>query len=91
MPTACLAPLDETITIEEIDGAGNFGWTPRPFDATDIASAEMDKAERRGPLDHRSQRVGWWRSQSSETRCRPHAGRKLKEKLDLLLRCRGQC
>jgi hypothetical protein len=26
-----------------IDGAGNFGWTPGPFDATDIANAEMDK------------------------------------------------
>ena len=22
-----------------IDGAGNFGWTPGPFDATDIANA----------------------------------------------------
>jgi cytochrome P450 len=26
-----------------IDGAGNFGWTPGPFEATDIANAEMDK------------------------------------------------
>src|SRR6202035_4308184 len=26
-----------------IDGAGTFGWTPGPFDATDIANAEMDK------------------------------------------------
>ena len=26
-----------------IDGAGNFGWTPGPFQATDIANAEMDK------------------------------------------------
>src|SRR6202049_4089044 len=26
-----------------IDGAGNFGWTPGPFDASDIANAEMDK------------------------------------------------
>ncbi|MDO9295945.1 cytochrome P450 [Bradyrhizobium sp.] len=25
-----------------IDGAGNFGWTPGPFEATDIANAEMD-------------------------------------------------
>ena len=29
-----------------IDGAGNFGWTPGPFDATDIANAEMDKCIR---------------------------------------------
>ena len=27
-------------------GAGNFGWTPGPFDATDIANAEMDKCIR---------------------------------------------
>jgi cytochrome P450 family 104 len=25
-----------------IDGAGNFGWMPGPFDASDIANAEMD-------------------------------------------------
>jgi cytochrome P450 len=25
-----------------IDGAGNFGWTPGPFEATDKANAEMD-------------------------------------------------
>ena len=25
-----------------IDGAGNFGWTPGPFEASDIANAEMD-------------------------------------------------
>ena len=25
-----------------IDGAGNFGWTPGPFQATDIANAEME-------------------------------------------------
>ena len=29
-----------------IDGAGNFGWTPGPFDASDIANAEMDKCIR---------------------------------------------
>ena len=29
-----------------IDGAGNFGWTPGPFDATDIANAEMDRCIR---------------------------------------------
>ena len=29
-----------------IDGAGNFGWTPGPFEATDIANAEMDKCIR---------------------------------------------
>ena len=29
-----------------IDGAGNFGWTPGPFDATDIANAEMDQCIR---------------------------------------------
>lgn len=29
-----------------IDGAGNFGWTPGPFDATDIANADMDKCIR---------------------------------------------
>ena len=29
-----------------IDGAGNFGWTPGPFQATDIANAEMDKCIR---------------------------------------------
>jgi cytochrome P450 family 104 len=29
-----------------IDGAGNFGWMPGPFDATDIANAEMDKCIR---------------------------------------------
>lgn len=45
-----------------IDGAGNFGWTPGPFQATDIANAEMDKCIRaasvrwhgfgfRGPLN----------------------------------------
>src|SRR5947209_7001589 len=26
-----------------IDGAGNFGWTPGPFEATDRANAEMDR------------------------------------------------
>jgi hypothetical protein len=26
-----------------IDGAGNFGWTPGPFEATDKANAEMDR------------------------------------------------
>ncbi|CCD89257.1 Cytochrome P450 [Bradyrhizobium sp. ORS 285] len=26
-----------------IDGAGNFGWTPGPFDASDRANAEMDR------------------------------------------------
>ena len=25
-----------------IDGAGNFGWTPAPFEASDTANAEMD-------------------------------------------------
>ena len=25
-----------------IDGAGNFGWTPGPFEATDVANAQMD-------------------------------------------------
>ena len=29
-----------------IDGAGNFGWTPGPFEATDIANAEMDRCIR---------------------------------------------
>lgn len=29
-----------------IDGAGNFGWTPGPFEATDAANAEMDRAIR---------------------------------------------
>src|SRR5947208_13877733 len=29
-----------------IDGAGNFGWTPGPFEATDIANAEMVKCIR---------------------------------------------
>src|SRR5256885_2615793 len=29
-----------------IDGAGNFGWTPGPFEATDTANAEMDKCIR---------------------------------------------
>jgi cytochrome P450 len=29
-----------------IDGAGNFGWTPGPFDATDIVNTEMDKCIR---------------------------------------------
>src|SRR3954453_21279928 len=29
-----------------IDGAGNFGWTPGPFEATDSANAEMDEALR---------------------------------------------
>ena len=29
-----------------IDGAGNSGWTPGPFQATDIANAEMDKCIR---------------------------------------------
>jgi cytochrome P450 len=29
-----------------IDGAGNFGWTPGPFEASDIANAEMDKCIR---------------------------------------------
>src|SRR4051812_5011904 len=29
-----------------IDGAGNFGWTPGPFEATDSANAEMDKCIR---------------------------------------------
>jgi len=29
-----------------IDGAGNFGWTPGPFETTDIANAEMDKCIR---------------------------------------------
>src|SRR2546421_1879275 len=29
-----------------IDGAGNFGWTPGPFEATDIANGEMDKCIR---------------------------------------------
>ncbi|WP_439392266.1 cytochrome P450 [Bradyrhizobium sp. PMVTL-01] len=29
-----------------IDGAGNFGWTPGPFQATDIANAEMDRCIR---------------------------------------------
>jgi cytochrome P450 family 104 len=29
-----------------IDGAGNFGWMPGPFDASDIANAEMDKCIR---------------------------------------------
>src|SRR3569832_2250567 len=29
-----------------IDGAGNFGWTPGPFDASDIANAEMDRCIR---------------------------------------------
>ena len=26
-----------------IDGAGNFGWTPGPFEASDAANAEMDE------------------------------------------------
>ena len=29
-----------------IDGAGNFGWTPGPFEATDSANAEMDECIR---------------------------------------------
>src|SRR3954453_13073375 len=29
-----------------IDGAGNFGWTPGPFEASDIANAQMDKCIR---------------------------------------------
>jgi cytochrome P450 len=29
-----------------IDGAGNFGWTPGPFEASDAANAEMDKCIR---------------------------------------------
>src|SRR5256884_6561864 len=29
-----------------IDGAGNFGWTPGPFETTDLANAEMDKCIR---------------------------------------------
>jgi cytochrome P450 family 104 len=29
-----------------IDGAGNFGWTPGPFEATDSANAEMDQCIR---------------------------------------------
>jgi hypothetical protein len=29
-----------------IDGAGNFGWTPGPFEATDIANAQMDQCIR---------------------------------------------
>src|SRR3569832_1917972 len=29
-----------------IDGAGNFGWTPGPFQATDVANAEMDNCIR---------------------------------------------
>ena len=29
-----------------IDGAGNFGWTPGPFEATDTANAEMDRCIR---------------------------------------------
>lgn len=29
-----------------IDGAGNFGWMPGPFDASDIANAEMDRCIR---------------------------------------------
>jgi cytochrome P450 len=29
-----------------IDGAGNFGWTPGPFEATDLANAEMDECIR---------------------------------------------
>jgi hypothetical protein len=29
-----------------IDGAGNFGWTPGPFEATDIANAQMDRCIR---------------------------------------------
>jgi cytochrome P450 family 104 len=30
-----------------IDGAGNFGWTPGPFEASDLANAEMDACIRR--------------------------------------------
>lgn len=29
-----------------IDGAGNFGWTPGPFEASDVANAEMDRCIR---------------------------------------------
>jgi cytochrome P450 family 104 len=29
-----------------IDGAGNFGWMPEPFDASDAANAEMDQCIR---------------------------------------------
>ncbi|HMN70945.1 MAG TPA: cytochrome P450 [Rhodoblastus sp.] len=29
-----------------IDGAGNFGWTPGPFEASDQANAEMDRCIR---------------------------------------------
>ncbi|MGX4807217.1 cytochrome P450 [Bradyrhizobium guangdongense] len=29
-----------------IDGAGNFGWTPGPFEATDLANAQMDECIR---------------------------------------------
>lgn len=35
-----------------IDGAGNFGWTPGPFEASDIANAEMDACIR-----HNKERV----------------------------------
>jgi hypothetical protein len=34
-----------------IDGAGNFGWTPGPFQASDIANAEMDKCIRASGRD----------------------------------------
>src|SRR6266436_1545250 len=40
-----------------IDGAGNFGWTPGPFDATDIANAEMDKCIRANADRRRHQRA----------------------------------
>jgi len=40
-----------------IDGAGNFGWTPGPFDATDIANAEMDKCIRRNAERVRADRI----------------------------------
>ena len=39
MPWQTLAAWSQAL----IDGAGNFGWTPGPFDATDIANAEMDR------------------------------------------------
>ena len=42
VPDACDADMQRW-SQNLIDGAGNFGWTPGPFEATDKANAEMDR------------------------------------------------